>query len=95
LFYITGGAAFSDAEWISTRDSNVDSTKLNGVGGVIGAGAEFMVMDKVSLRGEGLYYIISEKEDISDFSSSTDGEYVEFDDAFVVRVGASIHFGGS
>lgn len=95
LFYVTGGAAFSNAKWTSTRDSDVDSTKLNGVGGVIGAGAEFMVTEKISLRGEGLYYMIGKKKDISDFSESTDGEHVKFDDAFVVRVGASIHFGGS
>ena len=93
LIYATGGVAFSDAEWTSIRSSDTDTAKLNGIGGVVGGGAEFMLTDNISLRGEGLYYFIGDKKDVSGFSEGSPGEHVEFDDAFVVRVGASIHFG--
>src|SRR6476646_6492031 len=50
LFYVTGGIALSDAEWISDRDSDKDTAHFNDVGGVVGAGIEHMVFSNVSLR---------------------------------------------
>lgn len=93
LIYATGGIAFTEAKIETHREGNDDHVKFNDIGGVVGGGAEFAVSDMLSLRAEGLYYFFSDKEDAND-PESNPGEEFEFDDAFVVRVGASIHLNG-
>lgn len=94
LVYATGGVAFTEAEIEGEQHGNFDNAKFNDVGGVVGGGVEWAASDMVSLRAEGLYYFFGDKEDVSDWHSAYDGEEFEFDDAFVLRVGASIHLGG-
>jgi outer membrane immunogenic protein len=93
LVYATGGIAFTEAEIKADQHNNRDKAKFNDVGGVVGGGLELAVADNVSVRAEGLYYFFGDDVDISDFHSADDGEEFEFDDAFVVRVGASFHLG--
>jgi outer membrane immunogenic protein len=93
LIYATGGVAFTEAEIETVREGDTDQVEFDDIGGVVGAGAEFAVSDMLSLRAEGLYYFFNDKEDAND-PEANPGEEFEFDDAFVVRVGASIHFNG-
>ena len=97
LIYATAGAAFQNAELFSCRDTDCppggDTAKFNDLGIVLGGGAEYAATDLISVRAEGLYYIFNDKVDASDFDSGSAGEHVEFEDAFVVRVGATFHFG--
>lgn len=94
LIYATGGVAFTEATVEGDQHGNNDESKFNDIGGVVGGGLEWAVSDLVSLRAEGLYYFFGDKEDASDWHSAGDGEEFEFDDAFVVRVGASLNLGG-
>lgn len=94
LVYATGGVAFTEATIEGEQHGNFDKAKFNDIGGVVGGGLEWAASDTVSLRAEGLYYFFGDKEDVSDWHSANDGEEFEFDDAFVLRVGASIHLGG-
>jgi len=94
LIYATGGVAFTEAKAEGDQHGNNDDAKFNDIGGVVGGGLEWAASDLVSLRAEGLYYFFGDKEDVSDWHSANDGEELEFDDAFVVRVGASLHLGG-
>lgn len=94
LLYATGGVAFTEAKAHGEQHGNNDEVKFDDIGGVVGGGVEWAASDLVSLRAEGLYYFFGDKEDASDWHSAQDGEELEFDDAFVVRVGASLHLGG-
>ncbi|MGE0004545.1 MAG: outer membrane protein [Parvibaculaceae bacterium] len=94
LIYATGGVAFTEAKIKGEQHGNFDKAKFNDVGGVVGGGLEWAASDMVSLRAEGLYYFFGDDEDVSDWHSANDGEEFEFDDAFILRVGASIHLGG-
>ena len=99
LFYVTGGIALSDAEWVSVRDDPKAGTKdtahFDEIGGVVGGGVEVMAFSNVSFRAEGFYYFFDDDEDISGFSEGDPGESVSLDDMFVVRVGATWHFNGT
>jgi len=93
LFFVTGGVALSDAEWVSYRDPPPkDTAKFNDIGAVLGGGVELMAFENISIRAEGLYYIFNDKVDISDFEEGSDGESVKLKDMYVIRVGASWHF---
>ena len=91
LIYGTGGVAFTQASWETHQHGNDDKAKFNDLGGVVGGGFEYAATDAISVRAEGLYYFFGDKQSVSDFHSAETGESVEFDDAFVVRVGASWH----
>lgn len=97
LIFATAGAAFQNAELFSCRDTDCppggDTAKFNDVGFVLGGGAEYAATDLISVRAEGLYYVFNDKVDASGFNSGSAGEYVKFEDAFVIRVGATFHFG--
>lgn len=92
LVYATGGVAFTDATFETKQHGNDDEVDFKDIGGVVGAGVEYGISESFSLRAEGLYYFFGEEQDISDFHSSSEGEEIELDDAFAVRVGASFHF---
>jgi outer membrane immunogenic protein len=94
LIFVTGGVAFTEAEIAAHQHGNRDRAKFNDIGGVVGGGVEFFVARNVSVRGEGLYYFFGDDVDISDFHSGEDGQEFEFDDAFVLRVGASLYLFG-
>lgn len=92
LIYGTGGVAFTQASWETHQHGNDDKAKFNDLGGVVGGGIEYAATDAISVRAEGLYYFFGDKEDITNFHSATgEDDDVEFDDAFVVRVGATWH----
>ena len=100
LFYVTGGIAFADADYTGIGLGVSNSVDFDDVGGVIGGGAEWMLSNMISVRGEFLYYIFDDRENTSTLTpASAAGDFAEFEDAYVVRAGISIKldqlFGGS
>lgn len=92
LIFGTGGVAFTEAEWETHQHGNDDKAKFNDMGWVAGGGAEWAAAENISFRLEGLYYMFDDDKDISSsFHSGSTGDAVEFDDAWVVRVGATWH----
>ena len=90
LLYVTGGLAYTDGSFLAiSPDGTAVSGDRSAFGGVVGAGAEFMVRQNFSVRAEGLYYMF---DDTEKNYGSEDGAKNTFDDAFVIRVGATYHF---
>jgi outer membrane immunogenic protein len=95
LVFATGGVAFSDANYSGFDSGSKGDASVGKVGGVVGGGLEWAVMDNVSVRAEGLYYMFGDKKDTSSLSpTARSGDYVKFEDAFTFRVGATFHFNG-
>jgi len=93
LIFGTAGVAFTEAEWETHQHGNDDKAKFNDMGWVAGGGAEWAAAENISFRLEGLYYMFDDEVDITDFHSATGiDDDVEFDDAFVVRLGATWHW---
>jgi len=93
LLYVTGGIAFNNADAGVHYSGNTVKFNFNDVGGVIGGGAEWALNETFSLRGEVLYYMFNDKKNTSGaFPAISDpGDSVEFDDAYVVRFGVTVH----
>ncbi len=92
LIFGTGGVAFTEAEWETHQHGNTDKAKFNDTGWVAGGGVEWAASENISIRAEGLYYFFGDKESVTSFHSATgEDDDVEFDDALVVRVGATWH----
>jgi len=87
LLYATGGLAYADGEFTGYCAEACGSQNLNAWGGVFGGGLEYAVVDNVSLRAEGLYYMFDDKNSIEDFEESSTGDSTGIDDAFVIRIG--------
>ena len=94
LVYATGGVAFSDADYTALESADSGSVDFNDIGGVVGGGIEVAAVDMLSVRLEGLYYIFDDRHDTSGLPGGEPGDFAEFDDAFVIRVGVSIQLGG-
>ena len=71
------------------------------VGGVVGGGVEWAASQSIRVRAEGLYYWFEEEKDLfavcprnnqNGCSGARQGEFIEFDDVYVFRVGASYYF---
>ena len=94
LVYATAGIAFADADFtVISSEASPDGTDFNDVGGVFGGGVEWAVTDLIAVRAEGLYYLFDESIDAKDFGeTSQSGDFAEFDDAFVFRVGVTFNF---
>ncbi len=87
LIYATGGVAFasSNASGGITMEYNRKAEIVTGA--VAGAGLEWMVSDKVSLRAEGLYYWFDQKQ-----GGNQGSGYGGIQDTWLARVGASYYF---
>jgi len=103
MVYATGGIAFADASATVFEDGRVDPDPLerrkydfDEIGGVVGAGAEWAATDQFRVRIESLYYFFDDKhnilEDDQEVFSANEGDFVELENAWTVRVGASWHF---
>ncbi|WP_306257894.1 outer membrane protein [Pararhizobium sp. IMCC21322] len=90
LIYATGGVAFasSNAGGGDTAQHNSKTELI--LGGVAGAGIEWLLTPALALRAEGLYYWFDQKQNMDEFSG-----YGGIQDAWVARVGASWYFDGS
>lgn len=91
LFYVTGGAAFADAEhtWDDGggNDMPSKSVKLN-FGWVVGAGIEHAWTDDWLVRLEGFYYDLGSKDRTVSDANETD-EFEVKQDIWVGRIGIS------
>ena len=92
LLFVTGGVAFADADAGIFYSGTTVKFDFDDVGGVVGGGAEWALNETFSLRGEVLYYIFDDKKSTAGtFVISDPGDSAEFDDAFVVRFGVTVH----
>jgi hypothetical protein len=60
---------------------------------VVGGGLAIAVAESVSVRIEGLYYLIGDSKDVSGLPSAEASDFAEFKDAVVIRGGVTIHLG--
>ena len=102
LAYATGGLAFTDASATVWEDGRISDDPLSSktydfddLGGVVGGGVEWAATEQFRVRIESLYYFFDDKHDIEEvveeFSADED-DFVELENAWAVRVGASWHF---
>lgn len=95
LLYLTGGVAWADAEGVAYSDARFSDTvsqervDFDDLGGVIGAGFEWAATDTFRLRMESLYYSFDENTALTKLSGANTGDFIGFDDAWVVRFGGS------
>lgn len=101
LAYATGGLAFADASATVWEDGRVSDDPLSSktydfddLGGVVGGGVEWAATEQFRVRIESLYYFFDDKHDIVEDEgfSAEEGDFVELENAWAVRVGASWHF---
>lgn len=93
LVFASGGIALPRAGY-SSFDSTLGSVDFDDVGGVVGGGMAWAVTDTVSVRAEGLYYIFNEYKDTSSLHYDNDpGDFAEFQNAWVARIGVDIKLG--
>lgn len=98
MIYGTGGLAFTDASFTLDNDTDDVDSESGGVdfddlGWVIGGGADWAVTDAISVGAVGLWYNFDEEHDTSDLTSDSDeGDFAEFEDAFVIRANVNFHF---
>ena len=95
LVYGTAGIATGNATGATfeTPDSSqFDRFAFSKLGGVVGAGVEYAISDKFSVRLEGLYYVFDDSVDISGNGSGRTGDVATFNSAFSVRIGAAYAF---
>lgn len=95
--YVTGGVAAAawqydyDVPGVFPAAQDLSETAI---GGVVGGGLEWMVLEDVSLGAEGLYYFIDESEALVSPAPlpSAAGDSVDIDDIFVGRVRVNFLF---
>jgi outer membrane immunogenic protein len=87
LYYATGGLAYLDAEFKDI--TNDDSKDVSAFGPVIGGGVEWGYRHDLTLKAEALYLMFDDTTDLSDLVEGAEGDHVEIDDGFVIRVGAN------
>ena len=93
LLYLTGGVAFADADatiFDSAPPTSTQGVDLGDVGGVFGVGFELAHTDNFRLRAETLYYIFDDSAAIT-LASADAGDFISFDDAWVLRLGGSYY----
>jgi outer membrane immunogenic protein len=95
LVYLTGGLAYSKSRFIN-YSTTIDSVAFRGglskFGGVVGLGAEWKQTPSLSWRLEGLYYMFGGGKSAPAGDTGRIAS-VKIDNAFVVRLGATHHFG--
>lgn len=101
LFYATAGYGFGEysISALNVANGTSGSLSLDADGAVYGAGVEFgRPQGRLTVRFEYLHYDLGESSslNISPFNNNTDvdpGDFVEFDDVDVIRVGLSWKLG--
>jgi opacity protein-like surface antigen len=105
LLYVTAGVAWADADGTLYTSGRASSTtnpsfSFDDAGGVIGGGVEWAASQSLRVRAEGLYYWFDDRKDLfaacpnntNGCSSANPGEFFEFEDVYVFRLGASYYF---
>lgn len=100
LFYVTGGIAFADADFTAcdgggsaVRCDKFDVAK--DIGGVVGGGWEYKPASQISVRLEGLYYMIGDTANLEEAGTIATGgpdpDRMGLDDVWTIRAGLSWH----
>jgi outer membrane immunogenic protein len=94
LIYGTAGAAWTDAEvTVVDTPTDVGSVEFDDVGLVAGGGVEWGIAENWSWKLEGLWFNFDDKQDTSGLTADSDpGDFVKFDDAWVVSTGIGFRF---
>ena len=100
LFFGTAGLAYTDTEYsVQDHPGDTDPTEsgsisLNDIGLVAGGGVEHAFNDKWSVKLEGLYFWFNDNQSAIDLTHDSDNsrDFVELNDAWMVRVGLNYHF---
>jgi outer membrane immunogenic protein len=100
LLYTTGGLAWTNMRYTATDDFRRTSRRETGIvdfdkmGLALGGGTEYAINDRFSLKADAL--LISFDDIINTARLQADerrrGDFVEFDDMFLARVGINYHF---
>jgi outer membrane immunogenic protein len=90
LFYVTGGAAFTQFD-MDVADGR-SKVAFDAVGTVVGGGVELALNDRSSIRAEYLHHTFGKQLDIADVGTSgvfdaNDGNFVRLDSVDIFRVG--------
>ena len=91
LIYMTGGVAFMGGTY--THES--DSISVDAVGGVVGMGIEWAATSRTSVKVEGLYLFFDDSTSLATLPDADSGDFFEFEDAVVARVGVNHQFYGN
>lgn len=95
FIYATAGVVWVDATY-TARDNGtgvVGKVDFDEVGFVGGGGVDHKITDRFSIRGEALWLSVDDRINTSGLHPDSDpGDFVEFDDAWIVRGGLSYHF---
>ena len=111
LFYLTGGFAYLDAEVTTSsggRDAdqhgNTDGKDVSALCGVVGVGMEWGLTRNLSIKTEGLYLFLDQRESLAHLLEgcrpgaeaclTTGANFFSIDDGFLLRLGANWRFAG-
>lgn len=92
LIFVTGGVALSDAEYQAHSNSFDGTDKFNGLGFVVGGGAEFALSENIGLTAEALYLGFEDEKDTNSTVGNEVGDFSKYEDAWMARFGVNFHF---
>ncbi len=75
LMYLTGGAALAHGTFRAVvNPTNKGRRRMTALGGVMGAGLEYAMTEKLSVRGEALHYMFCKKKNIHPITGVSDND---------------------
>lgn len=93
LGFARGGVAFANYDGFVDDNGFVAEIGEGNAGLFFGGGVQYLLTDKISILGEGLYYAFDDENAISDETPDSDaGDRFGIDGATVFRLGVSYHF---
>ncbi|MGI9351740.1 MAG: outer membrane protein [Rhizobiaceae bacterium] len=87
LLYATGGVAFLSGDLDDVGDN--DSSSIDAVGAVVGAGLEWAYADNATVKIEGIYARFDERDGLNGFTGNDPQDFFELEDIVVLRMGAN------
>lgn len=91
LAFITGGLAILEGD--ISENATPASKNITAVGGVIGAGLEYLFSQNFSGRADVMYYFFDDRTGLANFGFASPGDHIEVEDAVVGRLVLTWHFG--
>lgn len=92
LAFVTGGLAILEGDF-STDRAAPNGRNITAVGGVFGAGLEYLFAPNFSGRVEALYFIFDDETNLANLTEGNPGDHIEVEDAVVGRFVLTWHFG--
>lgn len=98
LIYGTAGAAWTDADYSNCNNApactQTASASFDGIGLVVGGGAEWAFAQQWSFRAEGLYLYFNDRQNniVNPGDGGTANDFATLDDGWIVRAALNYHF---